>query len=255
MSSILETLKCPHCGHQGLQMKPSSTIYLYCSACNKKVEVNDIFPNTGLSPQIDYKIPNPILFNRMGYQSPLGLGSSFSRRIEISDNERKSLYFKTFFMGFIAFAIFYVCLGFIFPLKLANISWILLIGLFIVSRIADIISTKIGLILGGTETNPSSDPYDIGKLMSLQVVQIFSIIGISFLLGWINPWLQNGILFIFSLVGFEAFFANLGQVFAGPTVIYGTPNSSDMSSRMYTAHVISILLVAAIFSALLWIVL
>lgn len=237
MPSMLENMVCPHCGHRGLEMASSPT-GLYCPGCNERVEMADVLKNI----QENY---------RPDYQSPFGRGSNLiqplGRQMEIPDDERKSLYFKTFLIGFVAFAIFYTCSSFFFPLK--SVPWIFLIGLLVASRIADIISTKIVLALGGVETNPLSDPHDISKLISLQVFQVLISVGISFLLGLINPWLKNGFLIVFSLIGFEAFFANLGQVFAGPL-----SSVSKMSSRLYTAHVISIILVAAIALVLLRII-
>lgn len=172
--------------------------------------------------------------------------------VSLSDEERKDVYLRTMYLGLAAFAILYASLSAFFPMQ--DFRWYALVGLFVASRFADLASTKVGLWMGGVETNPLSDPYDIGRLMLLQVLQVTALVVVSLLVGLANRWFGNGILFVFSLVGFEACFANLAQVFAGPTVVYHTPTVSDVSRKMYAAHVTAIIIVAAIASGVVWIV-
>lgn len=227
MPSGLEDMTCPYCGHRGLQIV-SFPVGLHCPSCDKKVELDDLSKNI---LQVNY---------RPDYQNPFGRESNliqpFGQQMEISDDERKSFYFKSLLISFVVYAILFACLSFFFPLK--NIPWGLMIYIFIASRIADIVSTLFALALGATETNPMSDPHNIGGLISLQTIQVFMVVGLSFLLGLINPWLKIGLLFVFSLMGFQAFLANVGQALSGPA-----SGLSEASGRFYTAQVISIILV------------
>jgi len=242
MSSVLERMVCPHCGHQGLQMV-SDSVDLYCPGCKKNSKGRWPFSKSPRRLSVDY---------RNSYWPESNLIKPGDQ--EISTNERSSLCFKTFCIDFVVFTVFYICLNFFFPLK--SISWILVIGLFIASRIADTISTKIALSFGWMELNPSLDPYDISKLISHQVTQVFIFVGISFLLGLINPWLKNYFLFVSSLTGFEAFFANLGQTFVAPrlSMTFSEQSISDVYCKFYITHVISIFLVAAITLVVFWMI-
>jgi hypothetical protein len=220
----LEDFACPHCGHQGLEFQSVSPPSFTCPGCGKKVTVEELLSKTG------------------GNYHPIdpNLGQSFGRQIEPTDEERKSAYFKTFFLDFFLFTVFYVVLCFFFPMS--SISWLLLIGIMAVSRIADIVSTLIGLALGAVETNPLSDSHNISKLLFLQVFQVLAWVGISSVLGLISPWASHGVLFVLASMGFAAFFANLGQVFTS------TPATSieEVGDRLRNGHIVSFIIVAII---------
>lgn len=237
MSSTLKEAACPYCGHQGLEIT-FSPVCFYCSDCNRSGDqetlINSIVGVKTINYQPDYLGNfghNPSLIHNFGLQT------------ELSNEERKSFYFKMLFITFVVYSVFFACLSSFFPLN--NFSWLLLIGIFIASRIADMVSTVFALSLGATETNPMSDPHDISKLILPQIIQACIVVGASFLLGLISIWLKIGFLFVFSLMGFHAFFANTGQVLSGPA-----SSTSDVSGKFYTAHVISIILVIAIVSIL-----
>jgi hypothetical protein len=243
MSSVFGNISCPHCGHLGLEISSnSSKTVVFCPGCKEEITDLDVLLNDfqkTSAADLRHTLRGEDLLGQ--YTSPY----SFTPTIEVSDTDRKSMYFSSFFLGLISFTVFYGVLCFFFPLK--DIPFLVIVGIFVGSRLADLISTLIGLAMGATETNPMSDPHNISKMIPLQLFQIGILIGISYLLGLISHWLGIGFLFVFSLLGFEAFFANIGQLLGGPVVVNNQGSvAKEMTNRLIGAHIVSIIIVGTI---------
>lgn len=231
----LEKAQCPVCHRPALVKTKSHPTTIVCSKCHHTI------PNDQAILAIQKAIDEEKRYEEIRREN--GIDANLFSGPYIDDDDRKSMYSKVFYTGCFSFLAFYIFLCFLFPMY--TLPWLTLIIVLIISRLADLTSTLIGLAFGAIETNPLSDPRNISKLLKPQVIQIIVFIGLSFLLGLISPWLRSGILLIYTFMGFEAAFSNLGQIFASSgTYQPGEDPIEIMTKRLLSVHVVAIFIVA-----------
>jgi len=137
----------------------------------------------------------------------------------ISDSERAGAYNRCMKSGLTTFSIFALVtssfmttIGAPFlTLGWENINFWYLLLAYVVSRVADIVSTIIALGGDGVELNPDSDPHDISKTIPSQIVRMIALSIAAFLLGLVSKSLGHGLLVTLVLIGVHAAIVNSVQ--------------------------------------------
>ncbi|MCM8802983.1 MAG: hypothetical protein NC827_06725 [Candidatus Omnitrophica bacterium] len=193
---------CQECGQVWNPITTRSLICPNCASPNPKLfdniyqvdELNNTFP---YSPNYDSQVrqfPFPI-------QMP-------------SEAERIKMYFKNFYQLFILSFIASIILFLRIP-SLGSIGWGKFVILFLVSRIADIVSTLIALQFPWMiETNPIAEVKTLnGSFWIVQFQSILRLIFITFFFYLLFPKLGIFFLLTYTLMGFIVTFTNLFQSF------------------------------------------
>lgn len=135
--------------------------------------------------------------------------STFFNDSILDERKRVETYYKNFFEVLILSII--ACIFFLFKIPLSMVSWHKYLLLFFLSRIADILTTLIGLQMPWTiETNPIAGPTSLNRYFwHAQIKAIWSIIWSSSILYLLVPNIGISVLLIFTLIGFIAAINNI----------------------------------------------
>ncbi|MEI8067982.1 MAG: hypothetical protein WCG91_03500 [Candidatus Shapirobacteria bacterium] len=170
----------------------------------------------------------------------------YREKTVVSDDERGKLHGRISANNLYAYVLFIIVISQFFPL--GNIEWWFTVVLLIVSRVTDMLSTKIALSTGGVELNPVSDPNNMRKLLAVQFKPTFRLIVISFLLGLINRWLGNVLLLLYSFIGFGVTISNIGQLSISGIILF---SGKSFKQRLYIIHAFSIFVTVAAITIIL----
>lgn len=193
-------LNCPFCNNdiEGLRDINTARGTATCGSCGQTFNLRDLTRNP-FSP-----------FGRQEYGYNYGMPSFAS--MEPDEDERKALYWGSFGISAVITLIF-LWLSSQWGLRWECFTFSFLFWTLVISRVSDIVSTLIMMNkFGGVETNPLSDPHDIGDLIKANVPQTIYICIISYFINGLSPYLGNGLMLLMALSGFRAAISNFTQI-------------------------------------------